>query len=484
MNKTKTAAKDETEHREPVVLSRSEHSISRRDLDPDALKVMYRLYRNGFKTYLVGGAVRDLLLGKTPKDFDVVTDAHPGQVKKLFSNCMLIGRRFRLAHIRFKGGKVIEVATFRKEPEEAADQQPEAQALPEGHAGEEHVLVEQPRLEQEHGEPGGEEHAPAEGERHHRSKRAHADHNISFGTPCEDAFRRDLTINALFYDISNFSIIDYVGGLEDMAQRRVCVIGNPHERYVEDPVRMWRVLRHAARLDFTIEKETAAAILRDRDLLCSCSGARLFEELNKDLSSGNLGPVFQALHDYGLLASLFGKIGRVLQEDPEAWGALRRNLVLVDEETRSGRPLAPEVVLTLLFWPWAEKVLGEGMSEGVDVHDALHDELQDAGIVITVPKAMRASIVQVLSIVERMFIAMRTGRMRWSLKKRSHYKDASAIFPLLYKGEATDMADPFGRMFREAHPGSSGPWNKKRPRWRGRRRRKGKGTGPEQGVQA
>jgi poly(A) polymerase len=457
MNKMKTAAKGEMETKEPVVLSRAEHSISRGDLDPDALKVLYRLYRNGFKAYLVGGAVRDLLVGKRPKDFDVVTDAHPGQVKKLFSNCLLIGRRFRLAHIRFKGGKVIEVATFRKEPEAGQEPEPEVPAPREDHSPEEQAR---------------DEHAHA--------KHAHGDHNISFGTPREDAFRRDITINGLFYDIANFTIIDYVGGLEDISLKRVCVIGNPHERYVEDPVRMWRVLRHAARLGFSIEDETARAIAHDRDLLCSCSGARLFEELNKDLSSGYLGPVFQALHDNGLLANLFGKIGQTLQDDPEAWNALRRNLDYVDAQVLNRKPLASEVLLTFLFWPWASGVLGKGVHEGRDVLDILHDEIQEAGVIITIPKALKASIVQMLSIVERMFIAMETGRMRWSLRKRSHYKDASAIFSLLYKGEMADMADPFGSMFREAHPASSGPWNKKRPRWRGRRRRKGQGAGQDQ----
>jgi len=451
MTKTKTAAPCGKESREPVVLSRAEHAISRRDVDPDALKVLYRLYRNGFTAYMVGGAVRDLLVGRTPKDFDVVTDAHPGQVKKLFSNCMLIGRRFRLAHIRFRGGKVIEVATFRKEPE--------------------------PEMEPEHEarDPGEPEDLEAQGQ----AKHARTDNN-SFGTPCEDAFRRDLTINALFYDISNFSIIDYVGGLEDIDQKRVCVIGNPHERYIEDPVRMWRVLRHAARLGFTIEGETARAIRLDRDLLCSCSGARLFEELNKDLSSGHVGPVFQALYDYGLLAVLFGKVGRVLQEAPGTWEALRRNLDVADARVRAGLPFPSEIVLSLLFWPWAEKVLSAGAGEGRDVHDALHDELQEAGLIVTIPKVMKASIVQTVTIVERMFIAMETGRMRWSLRKRSHYRDASFVFPLLFSGELSESPDPFGGMFREAHPSSSGPWNKKRSRWRGRRRRTGRGTGTGQ----
>ncbi|MGC9325572.1 MAG: hypothetical protein ACP5G0_12590, partial [Desulfomonilia bacterium] len=241
---------------ERVILHRSDHRISRKDIDPDALKVLYRLFRNGHKAYLVGGAVRDLLLGRKPKDFDVVTDARPGQIKKLFANSFLIGRRFRLAHIRFRGGKIIEVATFRREPEEDAE-----------------TLT---------------------------------DRNNTFGTPVEDAFRRDITINALFYDISNFSIIDYVGGLTDIELKRVCIIGDPDTRYREDPVRMWRVIRHAARQGFSIEEETADSIESNKALLSTCSGARLFEELNKDLTTGFASPIFSHACRYSILGYVLG----------------------------------------------------------------------------------------------------------------------------------------------------------------------------------
>ncbi len=423
----KASAPQRTENSDPAVLTRARHPISRKDIDPDALKVLYRLYRNGFKAYLVGGAVRDLLLGKKPKDFDVVTDAHPGQVKKLFGNCLLIGRRFRLAHIRFKGGKIIEVATFRKEPEK---------------------------------EPEGESETGP-------------DQNNSFGTPAEDAFRRDITINALFYDISDFSIIDYVGGLRDMEKHRVCMIGNPHERYAEDPVRIWRVLRHAARLDFTIEEETARSIVYDRDLLCTCSGARLFEELNKDLTSGFARPVFQMLHRYGILPILFGNAGKVLQDEPGAWDTLAHNLSVVDSFINAGKKFPYEGILALLFWPWAEKVLRDVTREGRDILNILHSELVGTEMAVTIPKTLKAGITQTIYIVERMFSAMGTGRMRWSLKKRSRYLDASIVFSLLYKGEVIDAKDPFGRIFKELCPAASatsGPRKRRRPR----RRRNGK----------
>lgn len=413
LNKMKASAHQGMENSDPAVLTRARHPISRKDIDPDALKVLYRLYRNGFKAYLVGGAVRDLLLGRKPKDFDIVTDAHPGQVKKLFGNCLLIGRRFRLAHIRFKGGKIIEVATFRKEPEEEAETSP--------------------------------------------------DQNNSFGTPREDAFRRDITINALFYDISDFSIIDYVGGLQDIEKRRVSMIGNPHERYVEDPVRMWRVLRHAARLDFNIEEETARAIEHDRGLLRTCSEARLFEELNKDLTSGFICPVFRMLHKFGVLPILFGEVGKVLQDDPESWNTVVHNLSVVDSFINADKKFPYEGILTLLFWPWAEKVLSEEAREGRDILSILHNALLGTEMAINIPKSLKAGITQIIYIVERMFSAMRTGRMRWSLKKRSRYLDASIVFSLLFKGEVIDAKDPFGRIFKEMCPSASGFRKRRRP---------------------
>src|SRR6187431_956383 len=204
--------------REPVIVPREQHTISRSQIDPDALKVLYRLHQNSYVAYLVGGSVRDLLLGRRPKDFDIGTSAHPYQVKKLFRNCWIIGRRFRLAHVKF-GSKVIEVATFRR------------QVAP----GEEVV---------QDGVPAPDPSTP-EGEHL-------IHHDNTFGTPEEDAFRRDFTINALFYDIANFSIIDYVGGLDDLRAGVVKSIGNPEVRFREDPVRMMRAVALAARLGFTI----------------------------------------------------------------------------------------------------------------------------------------------------------------------------------------------------------------------------------------
>src|SRR6267142_762866 len=211
---------------QPRIIRREEHPISRRDIDSDALKVLYRLRQADYVAYLVGGSVRDLLLGRKPKDFDIGTSAHPYQVKKLFRNCWIIGRRFRLAHVKF-GAKVVEVATFRRQVA----------------AGEEVV---------QDGVPAPDPNTP-EGEHL-------IHHDNTFGTPEEDAFRRDFTINALAYDIASFSIIDYVGGLEDLRAGLVRSIGDPETRIREDPVRMLRALALAARLDFAVDAPVRDAI--------------------------------------------------------------------------------------------------------------------------------------------------------------------------------------------------------------------------------
>src|SRR6266567_187044 len=261
---------------EPRIVPRAEHSLSRRDVDPDALKVLYRLRQFDHTSYLVGGSVRDLLIGRRPKDFDIGTSAHPYQVKKLFRNCWIIGRRFRLAHVKF-GTKVIEVATFRR------------QVAP----GEEVV---------QDGVPAPDPSTP-EGEHL-------IHHDNTFGTPEEDAFRRDFTINALVYDIATFSIIDYVGGLEDLRTGVVRSIGDPEVRLREDPVRMIRAIALAARLDFTIEPALLAAIRTHRCEIAKSSSARLLEEYYKILRAGAAEAAFRGLADVGLLESISSELHR------------------------------------------------------------------------------------------------------------------------------------------------------------------------------
>jgi poly(A) polymerase len=271
---------------EPRIIPREEHPISRRDIDPDALKVLYRLRQFNYTAYLVGGSVRDLLLGRRPKDFDIGTSAHPYQIKKLFRNCWIIGRRFRLAHVRF-GQNVIEVATFRRQVE----------------AGEEIV---------QDGVPAPDPTTP-EGEH-----LIHRDN--TFGTPEEDAFRRDFTINALFYDIANFSVIDYVGGLEDLRAGVVRSIGDPHVRLREDPVRMIRAIALAARLDFTIEPALKDAIRTHRHEILKSSPPRLLEEYYKILRAGASEKAFRGLAELGLLEPISAELHR--GADESLWHSL------------------------------------------------------------------------------------------------------------------------------------------------------------------
>lgn len=242
----------------PVIIHRSEHCISRKHIDREALKVMYRLRDHGFLAYLVGGGVRDILLGKKPKDFDVGTDAKPEEIHRIFHHSRIIGRRFKLTHVYFKGGKVIEVSTFRK------------RSTPD--------------------EEGGD-----------------ANDDSIYGTPQEDAFRRDITINGLFYNIADFSIIDYVGGMEDLKNRVIRAIGDPETKMLRDPVRMMRVIRHAARTDFVIEPKTWAAVQKFKDHIRLCSLARVRDEWLKDLKTGVAHKWASLMLASGLFHAVFPK---------------------------------------------------------------------------------------------------------------------------------------------------------------------------------
>jgi len=279
---------------EPRIIPRAAHIVSRRDIDPDALKVLYRLRQAEHIAYLVGGSVRDLLLGRRPKDFDIGTSAHPYQVKKLFRNCWIIGRRFRLAHVRF-GTKVIEVATFRRQVGPGEEVVHDGVPAPDPSTPEGQHLVH---------------------------------HDNTFGTPEEDAFRRDFTINALFYDIADFSVIDYVGGLDDLGARIVRSIGDPDVRLVEDPVRMLRAIALAARLDFRIEPALHQAIRRHRHEIAKASPPRMLEEYYKILRAGSAETAFRQLADVGLLEPTSPELHR------GATQTLWRSLAAVDAYRR------------------------------------------------------------------------------------------------------------------------------------------------------
>jgi poly(A) polymerase len=280
---------------EPTIVPRAAHTISRRDIDSGALKVLYQLHEHNYVAYLVGGSVRDLLLGRRPKDFDIGTSAHPHQVKKLFRNCWIIGRRFRLAHVKF-GTKTIEVATFRRqvEPHELTAEIDVAAAT-DG-AAELDAAVNGNRIDGGASSGSG-VHRGAE-----RSRLIHRDN--TYGTPEEDAFRRDFTVNALFYDIGTFAIIDYVGGLEDLDRRLIRCIGEPSIRFVEDPVRMLRAVVLAARLEFTIDEPILDAIKVHRHEIARSAPARLLEEFYKILRSGHAEEAMRQLRATGLMKEI------------------------------------------------------------------------------------------------------------------------------------------------------------------------------------
>jgi poly(A) polymerase len=284
---------------EPTVIPRSEHPLSRRDVDADALKVLYRLKEAGFIAYLVGGGVRDLLLGRRPKDFDIGTSAHPYQVKRLFRNCWVIGRRFRLVHVKF-GQKIIEVATFRR-----------------------HVPASEAEIDPPPPEVPGQTFGSTDAQRASAARDLLIRRDNTFGTPEEDAFRRDFTINALFYDIATFSIIDYVGGLRDLQARVIRAIGDPDERFLEDPVRMLRAVAFAERLGFTLDPPVEAAILRNRGEIARSAPARLMEEYYKILRTGASASVFRMASRLGLLDAITPELQRAADTDP-LWESLQR----------------------------------------------------------------------------------------------------------------------------------------------------------------
>ncbi len=367
--------------------------------------------------------------GMPPKDFDIVTDARPGQIKRRFANTFIIGRRFRLAHVHVKAGKYIEVATFRRDPK-----------------------------------VGDEEASEAE-----------KSWKKTYGSPREDAFRRDITVNALFYDVARSAVIDYVGGLDDLTQKRIRVIGDPAERFTEDPVRILRVVRHAARLGFSIERHTEQAVYSHRRLLAESSGARLFEELNKDLTVKTL-PVFTAMRRYGILRYVLGRVGEAYQADDAMFSRLKRLLEIREEAMAKGFRFSQEELFALIFWPWAEKILAV---EKEDLQKTLSDRLGRNQEGATLPRGLRAGSIQIMILLWQLIEALATGRRRSSWRRRQHYLQAFRLCFLIQKGRPPDAGASFDSLYREALP--SAPY-RKRPRRRRRSRRRDKDSGGGQAL--
>lgn len=361
----------------PQVYRKSSHSIVNARIDHDALKIIARLKRAGHAAYIVGGGVRDLLLNKRPKDFDIATSATPRQVKALFRNCRIIGRRFKLAHIFFRGNKIIEVSTFR---DSAIFEETEEELSDD--------------------------------------KVTLAADNV-YGTEHSDAIRRDLTINALFYDPLNYSIIDYVGGIEDLRQGIIRVIGDPNQRFIEDPVRMLRALRHAARTGFRLAEDCANSIHKHHALIEKCPAMRIFEELKKDLVSGYARPILQLMQEYSLLEHVLPQFGNkhastIWQDRSYFLNALSH----IDSNRENGAELSLTAILAVIcVFTWNP----EGSKDNILPED---QSISDLGLMINqafskfaVPRKEKERLSLVIKDAQEKFSQSSTarGRRRTSL---------------------------------------------------------------------
>ena len=391
---------------EATIFPESEHPIREQSLDREALKVLYRLRDAGFKGYLVGGGVRDLFLGKKPKDFDISTDARPGQLRRLFRNSRTIGRRFRLVQVFFRGNKIIEVSTLRSRSE--YEEEGEAQLLAS---------------------------------------------NNSFGTLEEDAFRRDLTINALFYEIEGRTVIDYVGGVEDLNRGIIRMVGDPDLRFSHDPVRMLRVVRHAARTGFTIDTATLKALQRHSGELMLCPPSRLRDEILKDLRSGAskvwaeqcmATPLWQTLFPF---YQDYGAGGR----RENAGRVLLRILDEVDRVYQSGSEEQPvhideHFLFAALLLPWAQErfhLPGERL-RGQQFHErfsALRDELGHSfGTPFNIPRMAKERISTMLINLSTLHHAGDGKEYPKWLKKKSYYQECRRLYDLYLLGQGRPAA--------------------------------------------
>lgn len=377
---------------DPVIISQEEHLISPQRIDRDALKVLSRLQDAGHTAYLVGGGVRDLYLDKEPKDFDISTSARPGQLRKLFRNSRTIGRRFRLVQVFFPGNHIIEVSTFRCRSEYDLD--------------------------------GSNELLPS---------------NNTFGSQVDDAFRRDLTINSLLYDIKDGSIIDYTGGVEDLKSRVIRIIGDPDRRITRDPVRMLRAIRHAARSDFSIEEQTWNAIQNHRAELRLCPVSRIRDELLKDLRGGASRKWVELALDSGLFGELFPFYNRLLLQSKNK-SKYRQELIaalaVADRLHEKGSCIPEHMLLGLLLLPWAMytfPALGSGdvqkRGDAYSLSLSIRKELDTNLLHLNLKKAIREQIAGLLSHLPLFASNDHDKWPRWLLKK-SYFKERSQFYML------------------------------------------------------
>jgi len=401
----------------PIIIPRTEHPISRRMIDEEALKVLYRLHRHGFLSYLVGGSLRDLLLGKIPKDFDVATNAHPHEINALFKNSRIVGRRFRLVHVFFKGGKIIEVSTFRSRSEFEEIQTEEGELV---------------RKE-------------------------------SFGTPADDAFRRDITINGLFYNIADFSIIDYVGGIAALERRVIRTIGDPDERFQQDPVRMIRVIRHAARTGFSIEDQTYQAILQHREEIRKCSPSRLRDEFLRELKEGVAKPSLHLMLQTGLLFSLFPDLERALGNCSLSGKKTQEFFLslfdLVDQLIKTGKRVSEAILLALFLTPFLRAVTPQhpflGKKEKYlyltqTIRWAVHQILTP----FSFPRGGKEMAYQILMAQSNLKKSIQKGVIPKRLRMKKYFQEAVLLFGI----EAQAKGEKAPRILQNAMPSGLLPW--------------------------
>ncbi len=416
------------------IIPRSDHTISRSGISPNALRVLYRLREGGFQGFLVGGCVRDLLLGIEPKDFDVATDALPEEVRKLFRNCRLIGRRFRLAHVYF-GRDIIEVATFRA----ATAPSPGQEALPdpdaEGDESDEESQIEAQDAEVEEPDDAG-VFADADTERLF-DKTGRIIYDNVYGTVDEDVWRRDFTANALYYNIADFSLWDYVGGFEDIAAHRLKLIGDPDTRYREDPVRMLRAARFEAKLGFDLDPATAEPLARLRGRLADVPPARLFDETLKLFLNGGGVRSLEVMRRRGLLSALLPTVDAYLESDrgASAEALLVRGLANTDQRVRDGKAVTPSFLFALLLYgPIArliEAAPPERWHDVATILDACDRAVREAQRHVLIPRRFSLGLREMFALQPR----LEHPRGRRALRVLEHPRFRAAYDLLLLRAQ-------------------------------------------------
>ncbi len=414
-----------------IVLKKTEHALRRDMISPEALRVLTRLDEAGYKAYLCGGGVRDLLLGRTPKDFDIATDASPEEVRKIFRNSRIIGRRFKLAHVFFRD-VIIETATFRARFDAPP---PEAEGIPL--PSRRRSDVPDPTFATRGG--------------------VIVRDNV-YGTPEEDARRRDFTINGLFYDIADGRIIDYVGGLQDLNQRILRVIGDPETRFREDPVRMVRAVRIAAQLDFEIESQARDAIVRYCGELKNSSRERMQEEMLKILNCGSAREVFDRSWQKGLFQTIYPAYSEWLRGPDGHAGMtwLKKALRQFDVWKEAGLKPMPALQHALLFGPYMEAMAAQFVADGLPEFEAalqaVNTALRDKTNLTQIPKMVVYDVERILGIQVQMRKSSGQSKYATRLRHRNGFEEA-LIYLKFASGLDPARKDLMARWLAPAHRG-------------------------------